>query len=196
MIRKVTIPKKEAEQHRPFSLIAWLLYAGFLACIISCSPNGSLAGEPPAERLTLHPGISYAAVPGNKASVFAAGDLKLGIKAGPHLRFGPSAVVALTDRNDESRELSAGAGLFLRVGENRTFAETACSFLGSLEGKNVQRFLARCSFGTTRRLTPQVLLEPQVFVQFESASGTAGDLQIVRPGIQISFRKGIIKPRP
>ncbi len=192
MIRNVTIRKREAEQHRPFSLSAWLISAASLACILSCAPVSCLAGEPPAERLTLHPGISYAAVPGNQASVFAAGELKLGIKAGPHLRFGPVAVVAFTDRNDEPRELSAGAGLFLRVGENRMFAETSGAYLGSWEGTTAKRLIARCSFGTTRRLTHKLQLEPQVFIQFESASGAGGDLKIVRPGIQISLRKGIL----
>ncbi|MFM9007098.1 MAG: hypothetical protein ACKOQY_03930 [Bacteroidota bacterium] len=186
---------KGAEHHRPFSFYAWRITAFALGYVFSFPSAICLAEEPPTERLTLHPGVSYAAVPGNQASVFAAGEIKLGIKAGKHLRVGPTALLAFTDRKEQARDLSAGVGIFLRAGGGRMFAEASGAYLSSLERKSASRTIARCSFGTTRHLTHGLLLEPQVFVQFESASGTSGDQRIIRPGIQLSLRKDISGPR-
>ena len=184
---------REAEPNRPFSFFGKRIAAYALTWIVSFTSNPCRAGEPPAERVTLHPGISYAAIPGEKASVFSSGELRLGIKAGRGLRLGPVALLAFTDRNDEVRELSAGAGAFLRLGGRNLFVEGLLAYLGSTEGKSTQRLLTRCSFGTTRHATQKLVFEPQVFFQYESVYGQNGEFRILRPGIQISLRKCISK---
>ena len=159
--------------------------------------HSSLNAQQQDSSWSFHAGILYSKFTGTgtNESTFAGIDARMGYNLHQKFSIGPLIQAVMIDKSKVKPLYLLGGGLFARWATQKFFLDASGSYSsGNQYSIKTELITGRLSTGVLKKLTSQMILTPQIFLQYERVTGKSGN-ETIRPGIllAVQIRFGVKK---